>query len=225
MIDRLTLYPFDPFAIDNNFTSITISDAHLFLTFVHGLQDKSLDPPESGVILSYDGIPVTARKSCLYIGDLSECPPLTDIFLKPAITEIAAHLDEENLVSLMRTYQQTRQACDSIFLSTDIPLQATANFDPAAILALMKPVVLEPDNASAYDKIQAILDIAGALGLAQTLVLLRINEYCSQSQVNYVISEAQRLHIQVLDLEHGDHPIDLPDGENHYVDKDFVQFS
>lgn len=233
MIDQLTLYPFEPFTFKTGFNNITVAQPRLFYDLVRGFQpitfssqpkgDHDTDATESSnSVLSRKGETIEVKKACLFLGDVIQVPELDRLFLKPALTDLITQLDDEDYQQLYSAYTVIHNVADKLCLSSSYPLEETADFNPSTLLGLCKFHFIQSDIHDAYDEIQTILDIAGALHLEKTLVTTHLIQECSLNQIKYVINETKRLNLQLVDLELRDSPFHLTDGENHFVDKDLV---
>lgn len=236
MIDTLTLYPLDPFRLAPGFNSITAEPRELFYLLVHSLIPNTMSEKQSissdtgnthepqHAVLSEAGSPVTPKNTCLFLGDISASPRLDELFLKSVFSRVTSQLEERDYQDLFSAFQTIQTVWDRLSISSPYSLTSQAAFDPQALLKLMQPCILEPNIRCAYDEMQAILDIAGALQLPKTLVTIHLIQECSSGQVEYIAKETKRLSLQLVDLELGDHRPNLTDGENYFVDEDYVRF-
>lgn len=83
----------------------------------------------------------------------------------------------------------------------NLPLSILDEADIKSMIAMAKPRVDTSSLGSLYDKIQLVVDTAGALAEGRMLVMLHITQYCDNGQLLYLHRELLRHHMQLLDLE------------------------
>lgn len=224
MIDTITLFPLDPIEVGPGLNFICIQDPQLLFHIVQCLTQETQS--EERISLSRDSESYPVDKSILLIGDPLEPTDLNSLFLKEAMSRLTSNLTEEDLRDLDTISHELMQRVQRIIDMNDFDLEmVNSQFEPKMLIQFPKPRFEIASWTKMIQKLQAIIDIAGALDEPRMLVTFHISKYCSKEELELLSKDILRQGLQVIDIDQGDRKIDISDGRSQYVDEDFVQFS
>ena len=202
MIDSIVFYPLDSMSLEPGLNVIACELPSVLYKFVQGLRGEDDD-----VVLVECDKEVLAAKKVLFVGDCAGVLDYDALFQKAAVKKLNDGFNPEELSRLL------------------LPLSILDEADIKSMIAMAKPRVDTSSLGSLYDKIQLVVDTAGALAEGRMLVMLHITQYCDNGQLLYLHRELLRHHMQLLDLECYDKKVLLTEGRSRYIDGDYVQFS
>ncbi|WP_394953617.1 type II-A CRISPR-associated protein Csn2 [Scardovia wiggsiae] len=222
MISQITIPPLEPFDLDKGLNIISTNSLSVFFSFSQGIKGKN------EMMHFYDDDNNRMEKlesEILLVGDIAGKFNYDEWFKKQLLSAYIREFDDEQLAALHKIHAQLFSVLDKTALDSMLPISLNQEFDTKNLVSIFKPTVDVPEYENFYDEIQAIIDIAGALSDKRMLVLFHISEYCTNDQLEYLVSDIKRQELQVLCLERTDHLLRFGDERSYYVDEDFVQFS
>ncbi|WP_303168219.1 type II-A CRISPR-associated protein Csn2 [Bifidobacterium dentium] len=220
MIDSIVIYPMEPFLLDLGLNVIGCERPDLLYRFIAGLQGN-----DEEIVLGNGDRIVDVAKAIVYVGDCADAIDYDSLFQKTAIKKVVESFSPERLSRVLALQTEMRTIIQDEIWSEDLPLEVSATLDLKSAVSMVKPRIDTSSLGSLFDKIQLVVDTAGALAESKTLVTLHIIQYCDNDQLIYLHKELLRHHLQLLDLECCSKKAILAEGRSHYVDKDYVQFS
>lgn len=161
----------------------------------------------------------------LFVGDCASGLDYDSLYQKMAIKKVLDDFNPEQLSRVLALQSEMKMILQDEIWRDDLPLDITSSLDLKAVVTMAKLRVDVSSLGSLFDRIQLLVDTAGALAESRMLVTLHITQYCDNDQLLYLHRELSRHKMQLLDLECCDKRIDLAEGRSYYVDEDFVQFS
>lgn len=221
MITTITLPPLEAISLKDGMNVLGVQPRDLYFRIV-----KSFYTPNNDFLNLYDGnklIPLD--KGVVFIGNVIDNINLDEIYKKIAISKLIGLIDEEDRKELYSEFTSMSNSVERIVFDSFLPLTVSAEFDPKAIVGLFKPTMYIEEYTTVYDRIQGIINVAGALCESRMLVMLDIFEYCSDEQVKYLAEDIKRQNLQVICLERTDHRLGFDKERSRFIDEDFVQFT
>ena len=220
MIDSIVSYPLDAMPLERGLNVIACKLPSVLYKFVQGLRGEDDD-----VVLVESDKEVLAAKNILFVGDCAGVLDYDALFQKAAVKKLIDGFDPEGLSRLLSLQAEAKTIIQEEIWKEDLPLSIFDGTDIKSMIAMAKPCIDTDSLGSLYDKIQLVVDTAGALAESRTLVMLHITQYCDNDQLLCLHRELLRHHMQLLDLECCDKKVLLTEGKSQYVDGDYVQFS
>lgn len=220
MIDSIVMYPLEPMALSPGLNVLGFRLPSLLYKFVDGLQGNSEE-----VVLGEGDDVVSIAKKVLYVGDCADAIDYDALFQKAAIKQILDKFDSDKLTRILALQAELKTIIQDEIWNDDLPLVISSSLDLRSAVLMAKPRVDVDSVGSLFDKIQMVVNTAGALADSRMLVMLHTIQYCDNDQLMYLHKDLLRHHMQLLDLECCDKKIILTEGRSYYVDEDYVQFS
>lgn len=220
MIDSIVMYPLEPITLATGLNVLGFQLPSLLYKFVDGLQRNGEE-----VVLGEEDDVASIAKEVLYIGDCADVIDYDAIFQKTAIKQIIDKFDPDRLTRVLALQAELKTIIQDEIWDDDLPLMIPSSLDLRSAVMMTKPRVDVDSVGSLFDKIQMVVNTAGALAESRMLVMLHTIQYCDNDQLMYLHKDLLRHHMQLLDLECCNERIILAEGRSHYVDKDYVQFS
>lgn len=220
MIDSIVMYPLEPMTLATGLNVLGFQLPSLLYKFVDGLQGNGEE-----VVLGEEDDVASIAKEVLYIGDCADVIDYDAIFQKTAIKQIIDKFDPDRLTRVLALQAELKTIIQDEIWDDDLPLMIPSSLDLRSAVMMTKPRVDVDSVGSLFDKIQMVVNTAGALAESRMLVMLHTIQYCDNDQLMYLHKDLLRHHMQLLDLECCNERIILAEGRSHYVDKDYVQFS
>lgn len=220
MIDSIVMYPLEAMTLGWGINILGFKLPGMLFKFVEGLRGNNDD-----VVLGEGAEVASVAKKVLYIGDCADAIDYDVLFQKAAIKQIIDNFDSDKLTRVLELQSELKTIIQDEIWDDDLPLSISSSLDLRAAVAMAKPRVDVNSMGSLFDKIQMVVDTAGALAESRMLVMLHTIQYCDNDQLLYLHRELLRHHMQLLDLECCDRKIILTEGRSYYVDEDYVQFS
>ena len=256
MLTTLTLGPFAPFKLGATCTIISIADAQVWYNSIRALRAAESSGDTYTIQLESDHSFVNVREALQFVGDIALFDSLDSLFLKQALEVFSSHIGDSAMLRIHRELQHVQETLLQAIWENDFPLELENAIDTLGFLKVCKPHIqssIDPRSqydhgtnsieiTSAYAILREIIEIAGALELQQTLVLLHICKYVNYDQMQTLLSRLHDLHIQIIDLEFGCQDLGMsehneesflrmaadaeqnPDVKSYYIDADLVQF-
>ncbi|NEG69212.1 type II-A CRISPR-associated protein Csn2 [Bifidobacterium choloepi] len=220
MIDNITVFPYEPMSLTTGFNRITLGNPRLFFQFIRGLRSE-----QDNVILSLDNNPVSANHVMLFLGDAATPPDLNSLLLKDVLAKLTESFADIELMEIHDLYANLHNQIQQKVWMEDLPLTLASTFDVKKIISLYKPSIMLEEPASIFEEIRDIVELMGALHEQRTLVMLHITQYCQIAQIKSLHQYLLDQEIQLLDIECTDQHSGLEGIRDHYVDRDYVQFT
>lgn len=220
MIDSIVFYPLDSMSLEPGLNVIACELPSVLYKFVQGLRGEDDD-----VVLVECGKEVLAAKKVLFVGDCAGVLDYDALFQKAAVKKLNDGFNPEELSRLLLLQTEIKSIIQEEIWRENLPLSILDEADIKSMIAMAKPRVDTSSLGSLYDKIQLVVDTAGALAEGRMLVMLHITQYCDNGQLLYLHRELLRHHMQLLDLECCDKKVLLTEGRSRYIDGDYVQSS
>ncbi len=220
MIDSIVVFPLDSMELELGLNVIGFQKPALFYTFIEGLRGAT----EDVVLGEGSGVAAVAKK-VLFVGDCASGLDYDSLYQKMAIKKVLDDFNPEQLSRVLALQSEMKMILQDEIWRDDLPLDITSSLDLKAVVTMAKLRVDVSSLGSLFDRIQLLVDTAGALAESRMLVTLHTTQYCDNDQLLYLHRELSRHKMQLLDLECCDKRIDLAEGRSYYVDADFVQFS
>ena len=214
------MYPLEPMALSPGLNVLGFRLPSLLYKFVDGLQGNSEE-----VVLGEGDDVVSIAKKVLYVGDCADAIDYDALFQKAAIKQILDKFDSDKLTRILALQAELKTIIQDEIWNDDLPLVISSSLDLRSAVLMAKPRVDVDSVGSLFDKIQMVVNTAGALADSRMLVMLHTIQYCDNDQLMYLHKDLLRHHMQLLDLECCDKKIILTEGRSYYVDEDYVQFS
>lgn len=220
MIDSIVVFPLDSMELELGLNVIGFQKPALFYTFIEGLRGATED-----VVLGEGSGGAAVAKKVLFVGDCASGLDYDSLYQKMAIKKVLDDFNPEQLSRVLALQSEMKMILQDEIWRDDLPLDITSSLDLKAVVTMAKLRVDVSSLGSLFDRIQLLVDTAGALAESRMLVTLHTIQYCDNDQLLYLHRELSRHKMQLLDLECCDKRIDLAEGRSYYVDADFVQFS
>lgn len=220
MIDSIVTYPLEAMALAPGLNVLGFQLPSLLYKFVDGLQGNSEE-----VVLGEGNDVVSIAKKVLYVGDCADAVDYDALFQKAAIKRILDEFDPDKLTRILALQSELKTIIQNEIWNDDLPLIISSSLDLKSAVMMTKPRVDIGSVGSLFDKIQLVVNTAGALAESKMLVMLHTIQYCDNDQLMYLHKDLLRHHMQLLDLERCNEKITLTGGRSYYVDGDYVQFS
>lgn len=184
---------------------------------------QSISSSEEKWLFFSDKKRVIASKVCIFLGDPASGIDVNSLFKKAMISQLIAFLQDEQYKELHEITEQLYQFMVDLVMSNEMDIELDNEFDPKLLLDLFHPRLVQSDDSSAFELLQDIIRIAGALQIEQTLVLLHVFDYCTKEQIEYLQRDTLRQELQVLCLERSNQPLEFEKGRNWYLDADWAE--
>lgn len=256
MLTTLTLGSFAPFELGATCPIISIADAQVWYNSIRALRAIEAAGDTYTIQLESEHSFVNAHEALQFVGDIALCDSLDSLFLKQALEVFSSRIGDSTMLHMQRELQHIQETLLQVIWETDFPLELDNTIDTLGFLKFCKPHIhssftpgIQYNNGtnlseitSAYAMLREIIEIAGALELQQTLVLLHICKYVNYDQMQTLLSRLHDLRIQIIDLELGCQDLGMsehneesflrmttdaeqnPDVKSYYIDADLVQF-
>lgn len=262
MLTSLTIRDFKPFYLGISCTVITIADAQIWYQCIQALRGSQTIGDGNYIHLESNYKECKISDGIQFVGDIAFCESLDDLFLKTTLEVLRTKTGDRETLQFHRKLQELQDIALQAIWEHDIPLSLENEVDLLGFLKLCKPHIHTVDSSvlelpndsdaelrqnwaakpSIYAKMMEIIEIAGALEIQQTLVLLHMCKYVNDDQMQVLLSRLHDLQIQIIDLELDHQIFDMPvrigaedsnltvtDGnfpelKSYYIDADFVQF-
>lgn len=221
MIDSIVAYPLDAMTLKPGLNILGFKLPSLFFKFTEGLQGNN----EDVVLGEGDEAISSIVKKVLYVGDCADSIDYDALFQKAAIKRILDGFDPDRLTRILTLQSELKTIIQDEIWSDDLPLTISSSLDLKSAVSMAKPCIDASSVGSLFDKIQMVVDTAGALAESRMLVTLHITQYCDNDQLLYLHNDLLKRQMQLLDLECCDTKVTLTEGRSYYVDEDYVQFS
>lgn len=220
MIDSIVMYPLDVMPLELGLNVLGLSSPELLFKFVEGLQGFGDD-----VVLGDGSKTAVLTKSILYVGDCADIVDYNALFQKAAIKKIIDEFNVDKLTRVLELQAELKTLIQDEIWDDDLPLEISSSLDLKTAISMAKLRVDVSSVGSLFDKIQMVVDTAGALAENRMLVTLHTTQYCNNDQLIYLHRDLLKNGMQLLDLECCNKRVTLTEGRSHYVDGDYVQFS
>ena len=161
----------------------------------------------------------------MYVGDCADIVDYNALFQKAAIKKIIDEFDVDKLTRVLELQAELKTLIQDEIWDDDLPLEISSSLDLKTAISMAKLRVDVSSVGSLFDKIQMVVDTAGALAENRMLVTLHTTQYCNNDQLIYLHRDLLKNGMQLLDLECCNKRVTLTEGRSHYVDGDYVQFS
>ena len=220
MIDSIVVYPLEAMTLEPGLNVLGFQLPSLLYKFVNGLQGLSEE-----VVLGEGSETVSVAQKVLYVGDCADIVDYDALFQRAAIKRILDNFNPDKLAQILALQSELKTIIQDEIWDDNLPLKISSSLDLKAAVMMAKPRVDVDSVGSLFDKIQMVVDTAGALAESRMLVTLHITQYCDNDQLMYLHNDLLKHQMQLLDLECCDTKVTLTEGKSYYVDKDYVQFS
>lgn len=178
MIDSIVMYPLDVMPLELGLNVLGLSSPELLFKFVEGLQGFGDD-----VVLGDGSKTAVLTKSILYVGDCADIVDYNALFQKAAIKKIIDEFDVDKLTRVLELQAELKTLIQDEIWDDDLPLEISSSLDLKTVISMAKLRVDVSSVGSLFDKIQMVVDTAGALAENRMLVTLHTTQYCNNDQL------------------------------------------
>ena len=220
MIDSIVMYPLETMSLEPGLNVLGFASPKLLFQFAESFQGIGDD-----VVLGEGSKTAVLSKSALYVGDCADIVDYDALFQKAAIKKIIDEFDADKLTRVLELQAELKTIIQDEIWSDDLPLEISSSLDLKTVISMAKLRVEASSVGSLFDKIQMVVDTAGALAENRMLVTLHTIQYCNNDQLIYLHRDLLKHDMQLLDLECCNEKVILAEGRSYYVDGDYVQFS
>mgnify|MGYP000364502117 CR=1 FL=1 len=189
--------------------------------FVQGLRGEDDD-----VVLVECDKEVLAAKKVLFVGDCAGVLDYDALFQKAAVKKLNDGFNPEELSRLLLLQTEIKSIIQEEIWRENLPLSILDEADIKSMIAMAKPRVDTSSLGSLYDKIQLVVDTAGALAEGRMLVMLHITQYCDNGPITLFASRIIKTPYAASGPGMlANKKVLLTEGRSRYIDGDYVQFS
>ena len=181
MIDSIVMYPLEPMTLATGLNVLGFQLPSLLYKFVDGLQGNGEE-----VVLGEEDDVASIAKEVLYIGDCADVIDYDAIFQKTAIKQIIDKFDPDRLTRVLALQAELKTIIQDEIWDDDLPLMIPSSLDLRSAVMMTKPRVDVDSVGSLFDKIQMVVNTAGALAESRMLVMLHTIQYCDNDQLMYL---------------------------------------
>lgn len=175
------MYPLDVMPLELGLNVLGLSSPELLFKFVEGLQGFGDD-----VVLGDGSKTAVLTKSILYVGDCADIVDYNALFQKAAIKKIIDEFDVDKLTRVLELQAELKTLIQDEIWDDDLPLEISSSLDLKTAISMAKLRVDVSSVGSLFDKIQMVVDTAGALAENRMLVTLHTTQYCNNDQLIYL---------------------------------------